>query len=98
MSLIQAPIPLGATGPQVTSLQLALTALGFGFPSNELGSAQAGGTFGPATQAAVSAFRQRMSLPAAPPNTTPFDAAAARLLNVVVPANATASAFLITAV
>jgi hypothetical protein len=39
-----------------------------------------------------------MGLPAVPPNTTPFDAAAARLLNVVVPANGTASAVLSAAV
>jgi peptidoglycan hydrolase-like protein with peptidoglycan-binding domain len=98
MSLIPAPIPIGATGSQVTSLQLGLNALGFPIPPNESGSAQTNGTFGPGTQNAVSAFHQEWVLPMAPPNATPFDAAAAHLLNAVVPANRTASAFLATTV
>jgi peptidoglycan hydrolase-like protein with peptidoglycan-binding domain len=80
MSLIPAPIPLGATSPQVTALQTALAALGFAIPPNEAGSVLANGTFGPGTQSAVSVFRQRMGLPLVPPNITPFDAATARLL------------------
>ena len=89
MSLIPAPIPLGATGPQVTALQKALVVLGFTFPANEAGSLLTNGTFGPGTQGAVNAFRQRLGLPLVPPNITPFDAATARLLNMVVPANST---------
>jgi peptidoglycan hydrolase-like protein with peptidoglycan-binding domain len=89
MSLIPAPIPLGAIGPQVTALQKSMIALGFTFPPNEAGSALANGTFGPGTQAAINVFRQRMGLPAVAPNITPFDASTARLLNVVVPANTT---------
>jgi hypothetical protein len=98
MSLIPASIPLGATGSQVVSLQLGLNALGFPIPPNESGSAQTIGTFGPDTQNAVSTFRQEWVLPMAPANATPVDAAAAHLLNAVVPANGTASAFLGTTV
>jgi peptidoglycan hydrolase-like protein with peptidoglycan-binding domain len=98
MSLIQAPILLGATGPQVTALQTALVALGFAIPPNEAGSALANGTFGPGTQGAVNTFRQRMGLPSVPPGSTPFDGPTARLLNVVVPANETARNVLDTAV
>jgi peptidoglycan hydrolase-like protein with peptidoglycan-binding domain len=55
MSLI--PTPLPSSGPQVTALQNALIALGFTFPSAELGS-PGSGVFGPVTQAAVMSFRQ----------------------------------------
>jgi hypothetical protein len=98
MSLIPTPISPGATRSQIISLQLGLNALGFPIPLNESGSTQTNGTFGPGTQNAVSAFRQEWVLPMAPPNATHFDAAAARLLNAVVPANGTASAFLGTTV
>src|SRR4029077_14261092 len=98
MSLIPASIPLGATGSQVVSLQLGRNALGFPIPPNESGSAQTIGTFGPDTQNAVSTFRQEWVLPMAPANATPVDAAVAHLLNAVVPANGTASAFVGTTV
>jgi peptidoglycan hydrolase-like protein with peptidoglycan-binding domain len=95
MSLIATPLP--ANGPQVTALQNALIALGFTFPSAELGS-PGSGVFGPVTQAAVRSFRLNMGLPQLAPTESPFDAAAARLLNVVVPANGTVSSFLSAAV
>jgi peptidoglycan hydrolase-like protein with peptidoglycan-binding domain len=92
MSLI--PTPLPSSGPQVAALQVALMELGFGLHANEIQSSQ----FGPSTQGAVGSFRENMGLPPTAPTESPFDAAAARLINVVVPANGTANAPLEAAV
>src|SRR3954464_11210292 len=61
MTLI--PTPLPARGPPVTALQNALSALGFGIPSGELGSGD-NGVFGPVTRAAVDTFRAKLRAPA----------------------------------
>src|SRR3954447_1423355 len=89
MTLI--PTPLPASGPPVTALQNALSALGFGIPSGELGSGD-NGVFGPVTRAAVDTFRAHYGLPPIVAPASPFDASAARLINAVVSAEVASAA------
>ncbi|MDN5836010.1 MAG: peptidoglycan-binding protein [Nitrosospira sp.] len=96
MAVITQTIQPGEQRNEVTEMQKALMSLGATVAPSELFTATAAGTYGPTTQAAVTALLQRFGLRPPPPPI--FNTRAGRLLNIAVGAEVGNSAALKQAV
>jgi peptidoglycan hydrolase-like protein with peptidoglycan-binding domain len=82
MAVITQTIQAGEQNNAVTEVQHALISLGATIAPDERATATAAGTFGPSTQAAVTALLARFG--SQPPSPFAFSAMAGRLLNIAV--------------
>ena len=80
MAVITQTIQAGEQNNAVTEVQQALISLGATIATAERATATAAGTFGPSTQAAVTALLARFG--SQPPSPFVFNATAGRLLNI----------------